>query len=65
MQATANCSVQMPRLDRLIAAEVATSGLLRRHAGQTAILREVWRQSFFLVGYFLKMLATLLSAMER
>jgi hypothetical protein len=28
-------------------------------------LREIWRQGFFLVGYFLKMLATMLSAMER
>jgi hypothetical protein len=43
----------------------STSVLLRRHAVQTAILREVGRRSFFLVGYFLKMLATLLSAMER
>ena len=42
-----------------------TSVLLRRHAVQTAILREVGRRSFFLVGYFLKMLATLLSAVER
>ena len=42
-----------------------TSVLLRRHSVRTAILREVGRQSFFLVGYFLKMLATLLSAMER
>ena len=42
-----------------------TSALLRRHSVRTAILREVGRQSFFLVGYFLKMLATLLSAMER
>ncbi len=32
---------------------------------RTAVLRKVWRQSFFLVGYFLKLLATLLSAVER
>ena len=43
----------------------SNSDLLRRHTDRTAILREVGRQSLFLIGYFLKMLATLLSAMER
>ena len=32
---------------------------------RTAILREVGRQGFFLVGHFLEMLASIRSAMER
>jgi hypothetical protein len=39
--------------------------LLGRHAHRTAILRKVWRLRLFLVGYFLKMFATLLPAVER
>ena len=48
---------------RTIADFVSSS--LRRHADRAAILRDVWRQGFFLAGYFLKMLASTWSAMVR
>jgi hypothetical protein len=41
------------------------SGSLRRHTDRTPILRQIWRQRFFLVGYFLEVLASIRSAMER
>jgi hypothetical protein len=52
-------------VDGLCERRQSASRLLRRHADRTAILREVRRLSLFLIGYFLKMLATLLSAVER
>ena len=58
-------TTQLSLLDAPAQRGQSTSVLLGRHTVQTAILREVGRRSFFLVGYFLKMLATLLSAMER
>jgi hypothetical protein len=63
--AVSDCRPVRLILARTVQRRQSSSGLLGRHPDRTAILREVGCLRLFFVRYFLKMLATLLSAMER